>query len=224
MKKETLLLGIIGLLVVVIAVIGASYYRNSTQPGPGTDSGPAPVSEALVRPDSPSFGPADAPVTIVEFYDPECESCAAFHSSIKTVMNEYEGKVRLVSRIMPLHPNSALAATFIELAGEKGKYREAQEFVFRKQPEWGTIHGPASTAQPDAPALFDKYVTEFGLDAADFRAALRENRYANRLERDMADGRSLGVSKTPTIFVNGRVLMRLSEPDLRYLVAQELSK
>ncbi|MCO6510851.1 MAG: thioredoxin domain-containing protein [Aridibacter famidurans] len=224
MKKETVLLGIIAILVVVIAIIGASYYRNSTQPAPATGSGPAPVNEALIRPDSPSVGPADAPVTIVEFYDPECESCAAFHSSIKTVMKEHEGKVRLVSRLMPLHPNSALAATFIELAGEKGKYYEAQEFVFKKQPEWGTVHGPASTVQPDAPAMFDKYVVEFGLDPAEFKAALSENRYAKRLERDMTDGRSLGVSRTPTIFVNGRVLMRLSEPDLRYLVSQELSK
>lgn len=221
MKKETVLLGIIGLLVVIAAVVGASYYRDSKQPA----SNPSPaVSEALVRPDSPSIGPADAAVTIVEFYDPECESCAAFHSSIKTILKENEGKVRLVSRIMPLHPNSVLAATFIELAGEKGKYYEAQEFVFRKQPEWGTIHGPASTVQPDAPALFDKYVVDFGLDPAEFKSALSGNRYADRLARDTADGRSLGVSRTPTIFVNGRVLMRLSEPDLRYLVAQELSK
>ena len=170
------------------------------------------------------MGPADAKVTIVEFYDPECESCAAFHDSIKTVLNEYKGQTRLVSRIMPLHPNSLLAATFIELAGEKGKYWEAQEFVFRKQPEWGTIHGAPATEQPNAPALFDKYAAEFGLDLEEFKTALRDNRYQERFQRDMEDGRSVGVSKTPTIFVNGRVLMRLSEPDLRYLVAQELSK
>lgn len=221
MKKETVLLGIIGILVVIAAVIGASYYRDSKQPATSASPG---LSEALVRPDSPSIGPADAPVTIVEFYDPECESCAAFHSSIKTILNEYQGKVRLVSRIMPLHPNSVLAATFIELAGEKGKYYEAQEFVFRKQPEWGTVHGPATTVQPDAPALFEKYVPEFGLNLDEFKAAVVQNKYAERLSRDTADGRSLGVSRTPTIFVNGRVLMRLSEPDLRYMVAQELSK
>jgi len=221
MNKQAVLLGIIGLLVAIIALIGASYYRDSKQPASEPS---AAVSEALVRPDSPSIGPADAPVTIVEFYDPECESCAAFHSSIKTVMKEYEGRVRLVARIMPLHPNSVLAATFIKLAGEKGKYWEAQEFVFRKQPEWGTVHGPASTVQPDAPAMFGKYVAEFGLDPEEFNAAVRENRYAETLDRDMADGRSLGVSKTPTIFVNGRLLSRLSEPDLRYMVAQELGK
>lgn len=220
MKKETLLLGIIGVLVVIVAVIGASYYQGSNQPGPKQ----ATEMSSLVRPDSPSIGPADAPVTIVEFYDPECESCAQFHDSIKTILNEYKGKTRLVARIMPLHPNSLLAATFIELAGEKGKYWEAQEFVFRKQPEWGTIHGSPATEQPDAPALFEKYAVDFGIDVEEFKKAVNENKYAERLQRDMEDGRSLGVSKTPTIFVNGQMLTRLSEPDLRYLVAQQLNR
>ncbi|QQS43129.1 MAG: thioredoxin domain-containing protein [Acidobacteriota bacterium] len=220
MKKETVLLGIIGVLVVVIALIGASYYRDSAAPVAIKETG----SSSLVRPDSPSIGPADAPVTIVEFYDPECESCAAFHDSIKKVLEENKGKVRLVARIMPLHPNSLLAATFIELAGEKGKYWEAQEFVYRKQPEWGTIHGSPTTEQPDAPALFEKYAVDFGLDVEEFKRAVSENRFEETLKQDMEDGQKLGVRRTPTIFVNGKVLMRLSEPDLRYLVAQELNK
>lgn len=220
MKKETVLLGIIAFLVVVIAVIGAGYYRGST----GTVDQPASGVSALVRDDSPVLGPKDAPVTIVEFYDPECESCAAFHDSIKRVLKEHDGKVRLVARIMPLHPNSLLAATFIEVAGEQGKYWEAQEFVFRKQPEWGTVHGLPATAQPDAPALFDKYAVDFGLDPDKFKAAVNENRFASRFQRDMADGQSLGVRKTPTIFVNGRLLTRLSEPDLKFLVEQELGR
>ncbi len=220
MKKEAILLGVIALLVVVIAIIGANYYRGSIETAPR----PTMVKSSLVRPDSPTLGPADAPVTIVEFYDPECESCRAFHQSIKNVMKQYDGKVRLAARIMPLHPNSILAGTFIEMAGEKGKYWEAQEFVFQKQPEWGTIHGPATTVQPDAPALFDKYAVEFGLDPEKFKAAVRENRYRARFEQDYKDGQSLGVQKTPTIFVNGKLLTRLSEPDLKYMVEQELQK
>jgi protein-disulfide isomerase len=220
MKKETLLLGIIALLVVVIAVIGANYYGNSLPAAPP----PMTANSVLVRPDSPVLGPADAPVTIVEFYDPECESCRAFHQITKKALKDYDGKVRLVARIMPLHPNSILAATFIELAGEQGKYWEAQEFVFNKQTEWGTIHGPATTVQPDAPALFDKYAGEFGLDLAKFKTAVKENRFAAKFEQDKRDGQSLGVRKTPTIFVNGRQLTRLSAPDLKYLIEQELKK
>ena len=222
MKKETVLLGIIGGLVAVIAIIGASYYRDSTAPAQPAEA--ASAESALVRPDSPTMGSADAPVTIVEFYDPECESCAAFHDTIKKVLKEYEGKTRLVARIMPLHPNSLLAATFIEMAREQGKYWEAQEFVYRKQPEWGTVHGSPSTEQPYAPAMFEKYAVDFGLDVEDFKKAVNENRYSDTLRQDMEDGRRLGVSRTPTIFVNGRLLIRLSESDLKYLVEQELSE
>ena len=163
-------------------------------------------------------------MTIVEFYDPECEACAAFHATTKKVLRDYDGKVRLVARYMPLHPNSLLAATFIELAGEQGKYWEAQEFVFRKQPEWGTKHGAPINRQPNAPALFEKYATEFGLDVEKFKAAVKENRFAAKVARDKRDGQSLGVKRTPTIFVNGRQLARLSGPALTFLVEQELKK
>ena len=125
---------------------------------------------------------------------------------------------------MPLHPNSLLAATFIELAGERGKYWQAQEFVFRKQTEWGTIHGAPINEQPNASALFEKYAVNFGLDLENFKTAVKENRFAAKIERDKRDGQSLGVRQTPTIFVNGRQLMRLSEPALTYLVEQELKK
>jgi protein-disulfide isomerase len=163
-------------------------------------------------------------VTIVEFYDPECESCREFHPTIKKMLKDYDGKIRLVARVMPLHPNSVLAGTFIETAGEQGKYWQAQAFLFQKQPEWGTKHGPATTVQPDAPALFEKYVMEFGMDLEKFNAAVKENRYAAKFERDRKDGQSLGVRQTPTIFVNGRRLARLYESDLKALIEEELKE
>ena len=220
MKKETILLGIIAALVIVGAIIGASYYRGSVQ----NERKPTTANSALIRPDSPSLGSADAPVTIVEFYDPECESCRAFHPTIKKVLKDYDGKIRLVARIMPLHPNSILAATFIEVAGENGKYWQAQEFVFQKQTEWGTKHSPATTVQPDAPALFEKYAMELGLDLEKFNAAVKENKFAAKFERDKKDGQANGVRQTPTIFVNGRQLARLNEADLKSLIEEELKK
>ena len=220
MKKETVFL-LIGFVVVIgIAFIGANYYGRSAQPTPISPE----VNKQLLGVNSPSKGPEDAPVTIVEFYDPECESCRAFHPVLTKVLKEYDGKVRLVARFMPLHPNSSVAGTFIKLAEKKGKYWEALEFVYKKQPEWGTKHGAPQSAQPNALALFEKYVDEFGLDKADFRNALRENRYRSSFETDYRDGQSLGVSKTPTIFVNGVRLTRLTETDLKYYIDQVLKK
>jgi protein-disulfide isomerase len=226
MRKEVKILALIAIVVVVAAVLGAGYYRKSVQsvrrPAAGSDN-------TLVRPDSPALGPADAPVTVVEFLDPECESCGAFHPTMKGILKDYEGKVRLVVRYMPFHPNSVLAATVTEAAGEQGKYWEMQELLFRRQPEWGEIHGHGGHAAPqvrrEPPALlFERYAAELGLDVERVRAAVAANRSAAKIERDRRDGQTLGVTRTPTFFVNGRQLARFSQQDLRALIEDELKK
>jgi protein-disulfide isomerase len=226
MRKEVKVLALIAIVVVIFAVLGAGYYRDSVQgvrrPAAGSDN-------TLVRPDSPTLGPADAPVTVVEFLDPECESCGAFHPTVKRILKDYDGKVRLVVRYMPFHPNSVLAASVTEAAGEQGRYWEMQELLFSRQPEWGEIHGHGGHAAPavrrEQPAvLFERYAAELGLDAERLRAALAENRYAAKVERDRRDGQTLGVTRTPTFFVNGRQLARFSQQDLRALIEDELQK
>lgn len=227
MRKEVKLLALIAIVVLVAAVLGAGYYRKSVQ---GVRKGSVSEDGPLVRPDSPRLGPADAPVTLVEFLDPECESCGAFSPTVKKILKDYDGKVRLVVRYMPFHPNSVLAATVTEAAGEQGKYWEMQETLFRRQAEWGEIHGHGGqaatpTVRREPPAvLFERYAAELGLDVERVRAAIAERRYAAKVERDKRDGQSLGVSRTPTFFVNGRQLARFSQQDLRALIEEELKK
>jgi protein-disulfide isomerase len=226
MRKEVKVLALIAIVVVVAAVLGAGYYRDSVQ---GVRRPAAGADNTLVRPDSPTLGPADAPVTVVEFLDPECESCGAFHPTMKRILSDYQGKVRLVVRYMPFHPNSVLAANVTEAAGEQGKYWEMQELLFRRQPEWGEIHGHGGQAAPQvrrepAGVLFERYAAELGLDVGRVRAAVAANRYAAKVERDRRDGQTLGVTRTPTFFVNGRQLARFSQYDLRALIEDELKK
>jgi len=224
MTKEVKILGLIAIIVIIAAVVGASYYRKSIQ----SERQPVTADSRLVRPDSPTIGAADAPVTIVEFLDPECESCRAFSPTVKKILKEYDGKVRFVVRYMALHPNSALAATVTEAAGEQEKYWQMQEILFQRQPDWGERHGPpsASSVSPrqDAKVLFEKYAMELGLDVGKINSAIEQNRYAAKLDRDKKDGQSLGVTRTPTFFVNGRQLARLGEQDLKSLINEELKK
>lgn len=222
MRKEVGILLTIAVIVIVGGVIGASYYRGSVQKAPITPN----VSTNLVRPDSPTIGPVDAKVTIVEFLDPECESCAAVAPQVKALLKEYEGRVRFVARYMPLHRNAKLAAQYTEAAGEQGKYWEFQEKLFAMQGEWGEKHGPGAHTAPTAPvsSLFEKYGKEIGLDAQQLNTAAGNPKYAEKAERDLADGRVLGVRATPTFFVNGRKLARLSMADLRTLINEELAK
>jgi len=234
MGKEVKILGAVLIAVVAAALIGASYYRNSsgiTVPNASTSSNGSTTSpttaatnnELLVRPDSPTLGAKDAKVTIVEFLDPECESCAAFHPIMKKALKDYEGQAKLVIRYMPLHPNSLSAATFLEAAGEQGKYWEAQDYLFQKQPEWGTKHGPTHGApQPNVNVLFKQYAADLKLDIEKMNAAYAQNKFAEKLNRDKKDGETLGVSKTPTIFVNGMKLPRLDDTSLRFLINEAL--
>lgn len=222
MRKDVLILLGVAALVIVAAIVGSSYYQRSLekerQPSPA-------VNSALVREDSPTLGSADAKVTLVEFVDPECESCAAFGPVIKKLLSEYDGKLRFVLRYMPLHPNSVPAGNFMEAAGEQGKFWQAQEMLFQRQGEWGERHGaPASAPKPDVPALFEKYAIDLGLDVAAVKAAINQNKYGSKFERDRRDGQTLGVRQTPTIFVNGRRLTRLTESDLKALIEDELKK
>lgn len=219
MRKQTLILVAIAVTVVIAAVVGAKLYRGEVQ----NVRQPATADSRLVRPDSPTIGPADAAVTVVEFLDPECESCRAMHPKVKNILKRYDGKVRLVVRYMPLHPNSMLAATWMEAAGEQGKYWQMYDKLFERQDEWGLKHGSHdASAQPDAKAIFEKYAMEMGLDLDKMIAARNTNRFTEKILRDQTDGRTLGVRRTPTFFVNGRELARMSETDLIALIEEEL--
>ncbi len=232
MRKEIIVLGVILLVVIGAAFFGSSYYRDSVQEKRITASNtsnsvtkPKPDAALLIRPDSPTLGPADAKVTLVEFYDPECETCAEFGPIVKKILKENEGKIRYVARFMPLHPNSITAANFISAAGEQGKYFQAQELLFEKQPEWGTKHGaPPPVDAPSINQLFDKYAKELGLDTKKAAAAINEKRFDAAIAQDQKDGQGLGIRMTPTFLVNGRELVKFGEEGLRALISEELAK
>lgn len=163
-------------------------------------------------PDSPTLGPADAPVILVEFLDPECEACRAAYPIVKDLMADYEGQIRLVVRYVPGHSNSALAVLALEEAGRQGRYWETLEYFFAKQSEWGELQEP----QTDA---FLRYGAELGLDVDRLRAAMTSPDF-KKLERDAADGQALGIRATPTFFVNGEMVEDLSEQGLRMAIDQ----
>lgn len=222
MKKILILLAIVA-AVIIAAVVGSSYYRQSVQQKPTQEK--AATSEFLVRPDSPAIGPQDAKVTVVEFYDPECEACAAFAPAIKKMTAEYP-QVRFVFRYMPFHKNARLAAIYTEAAGEQGKYWEMQEKLFETQPEWGEKHGHLPQPADTTPAgvYFEKYAGELGLDLAQLKNSITDTKHAAKADRDMEDGKRLNVTRTPTFFVNGRQLARLNLSDMRALINEELNK
>lgn len=209
-NREALILLIIGIPVVVVGILLASLYNRER-------SGAVVDDTLLIRPDSPILGAADAPVTIVEFLDPECESCRAAFPFVKQLVEEYDQRVRLVVRYFPLHNNSVLAASATEAAGAQGMYWEMQELLFTRQPEWGEQRTPQTE-------LFINYATELGLNVEQFTADLQNPDYLAKIERDQADGEALGVTGTPTFFINGRQVEELSADAIIAMIEAELAQ
>jgi len=208
--KVLLGLGAIALIIIFTATL---FFNRSQQ-------GAVPLSAAdqdrLVREDSPSRGPANAPVTLVEFLDPECESCRAAYSEVEQILDDYEGRIRYVVRYFSNHNNSVLAVIATEAAGEQGKYWEMQEILFVNQPQWGE----RATPQTD---LFISYASELGLDVERFTASLQNPDYAGKAERDQQDAEALGLRGTPTFFVNGQLVYGMNGETLRTLIDQALA-
>jgi protein-disulfide isomerase len=103
MKQKNIFIAASVLLIAAFAV-GAFFYKN--QQTQQAEKLAAQNQAALVRADSPSFGNADAPVHIVEFFDPACGTCREFYPLVKNLMAAHPGKIRLSMRYAPFHPGS----------------------------------------------------------------------------------------------------------------------
>jgi protein-disulfide isomerase len=174
-------------------------------------------SDALVRASSPVFGNPAAKVTIVEFFDPACETCRAFYPLVKTIVNSSFGQVRLVVRHAPLHQGSDTAVKILEAARLQGQYWPAVERALAGQPQWAA-HGNARPEQ-----IWD-LIADLGLDMAKARADADSPAVAQLLAQDIADMKALKVDRTPGFFVNGTPLRDFGEAQLRALVDQEIKK
>ena len=120
MNRRGLILSVLALGVAGFG--GATWF--ATRPGPVAEAEPvAPeLAEAMIRPYSPILGPAEAPVTIVEFFDPACEACRAFHPIVKDIMAEHGDAVRVVIRYTPFHGAASEEAIRVLEAARKLHY------------------------------------------------------------------------------------------------------
>lgn len=201
--------------VVVAFVAGAVVFkgRETQQVNQAAQSN----SDALVRASSPVFGNPAAKVTIVEFFDPACETCRAFYPLVKAMVNSSFGQVRLVVRHAPLHQGSDTAVKILEAARLQGQYWPAVERALAGQPQWAA-HGNAR------PELIWDLITDLGLDMAKARADADSPAVAQLLAQDIADMKALKVDRTPGFFVNGTPLRDFGQAQLRALVDQEIKK
>lgn len=190
-KNITIPLGLIAAALVAVVAIGATS-------GDGDDTPPArSASDRVVRPDSQRLSTAeDGKVTFVEFLDFECEACGAAYPFVEQLREAYDGRVTFVVRHFPLHNNSVAAAKAAEAAGAQGKFEEMYQKLFETQSSWGE----SSESKEE---VFFGFAEDLGLDMEAFKADYDDPATEQKVNRDQADGRALGVQGTPTFFING---------------------
>lgn len=173
---------------------------------------PAQPVQAIDVKGAASRGDLNARVTLVEFTDFECPSCAAMHPVLEEVLKSFGDRVRFVVRNYPLtrHPNARKAAEAGAAALAQGKFFEYTSLLFKRQ------------AALD-PASLKKYASELGLDRVRFDAELDGDKYAPAVRHDIDDAETYGVEGTPTIFINGVMLRDLSAAGLHAAIDRALA-
>ncbi len=172
------------------------------------------IAARLVRPDSHITGNPEAPVTLVEFADLQCPSCAAAAPQMQQLRRRYSGRVRFVFRQFPLeriHAYALSAAEASECAAQQGKFWQALDRFY------------AANGKLDERSL-QRYAGELGLDTAKFRACLTSDATLATVRRDLDDGLALGVRATPTFFLGKQRIIGAPEPaKFEQMLNQELA-
>ncbi len=144
---------------------------------------------------APARGPAEAPVTIVEFSDFQCPYCSRVGPTLAALRAQYPSQVRIVYKHLPLsfHRSALPAAKASVAAQRQGKFWEMHDLLFANQKKLDE-------------ATFKGHAEALGLDLARFEADLKSSEVAALVAKDQAEARALGVTGTPGFFVNGRFL------------------
>ncbi len=163
---------------------------------------------------APARGLVTAPVTIVKFEDFHCPFCRRAHATLQALQARYGDKLRIVHRDLPLeglHPGATRSHLAARCAGEQGKFWEFQDKLYEVPPK-------------PTPGQLKEIAQQLGLDVPAFEACFAANKYQAAIEKDFAEGEALGITGTPTFFINGRML-RGAQPMEVFVrvIEQELS-
>lgn len=202
-------------LVVLAFVLGMKTFQQRAQDA--QQQAATAHMDRLVRMHSPVLGPPDAPVTIVEFFDPACEACRAFYPIVKDLMRQHPQDVRLVLRYAPFHQGSDKVIQLLEAAKRQDKYWPVLEMILAAQPLWAD-HG-----QPNIDLAYQA-AAQAGLDLPRALRDAEAPAIGAILQQDVQDLQALNVTKTPGFFVNGQPLSSFGAEQLAALVAQEVAK
>ncbi len=200
MSQEAKVLTGIGVATLIIVIAAAFLFGGKSAAKNATDSEVVKITadqkKKLIKPESHVLGKKNAKVTIVEFGDFQCPACGASYPIVSKLLQEYDGKVTFVFRQFPLtmHKNARTAANVAEAAGAQGKFFEMYDVLYENQKDWGESN--------KAMEYFEQYAQEVKLDMDKFKDDVEKKAYDNSIKQDLEDGNAVGVTATPTFFIN----------------------
>jgi len=174
----------------------------------------APRYEIPVTEDDLARGPENAPLTVIEYADFDCPYCKTSYPVVERLLGEYAQQIRYVYRDFPLasHPRAVPAAMAAHCAGDQDKYWDYSQHLM-------LMRGDLSDAD------LTRRASDVGVDMAEFKACYEASRHEDRLQANMESGNRLGITGTPTFFINGRILIGAKPyEELKAVLDQELAR
>jgi protein-disulfide isomerase len=223
-QRGLFILGFVGFLLLVIIGSVALLGRNATDQQAAALSSDVAVSEAPVPASAEvngrAWGPPDAPITVIEYADYECEACGAFARQYEAEFVEAfanTGKVRFEIRNAPFHGEGARnAAEAAYCSIEQNAFWPMHDSLFLNQP---VVEGTGTQAFSDT--RLNAIAAKLGLDTAAFGQCLGSNKYAAQVEADYNETVAQNIRQTPTFVINGTAIPGvLSVEDFRQIFAE----
>lgn len=210
-----------GALIAFAVMYSNGGMKRAGAPKDAGATGAAQEKVALYDDSDPFLGNPDAPVTIVEFSDFQCPFCGRFFKTVlPEIIEKYvkTGKVKFVYRDFAfLGEESQWAAEAAECAHAQGKFWQYHDYLFNNQR--GENQGAFSKVN------LKRFAQTVGLDTAEFNGCLDLEKYKDEVQKDSSDGRTLGVSGTPTTFINGTAIVgALPYEEFEKAIEAELTK
>lgn len=184
------------IIILILIVWGLIVASNKTSNRSGLSLGqPAEVTDL-----DHVTGPKDAPVTLVEYSDFQCPACESYFYVVERLMASSTVPIRFVYRHFPLsqHANAVPASLASEAAGVQGKFWEMYRLLFDNHTDWTELKDPNP--------VFIGYATKIGLNIEAFKSDMASSTLKQKITDSINEGTSIGISGTPTFFVNGKVI------------------
>jgi protein-disulfide isomerase len=198
MNTKRIIFWAIFIIILVLIIWGLVVAMNKTaNVGNLTTATPAEVTAA-----DHTRGATSSPVTLIEYSDFQCPACGAYYPLVERLYAESSSTMLYVYRNFPLYPlphkNAFIAAQAAEAAANQGKFWEMYHLLFENQTVWGETN--------TAEATFEGYAQQLGLNMSVYKTDFASDATKARVQHDKDEGISLGITGTPTFFVNGKAI------------------